>query len=163
MEHIFQESFMHLAFDVAEEALQSGEVAVGCVLVSSGGDGVLKAVSTGHNRTNQCGNAVEHAEIVALEKLSVLPGDLQLYVTVEPCLMCASALLYAGVTAVFFGCANPRFGGNGSILNIHQPATVFASYRSEGGFEAPRAIALLNNFYSQENPLAPSHKRRRKD
>lgn len=163
MEQKFQEKFMHLAFAVAEEALQSGEVAVGCVLVSSGDDGLTKVVSVGHNRTNQCGNAVEHAEIVALEKLPEIPTDLQLYVTVEPCLMCASALLYAGVTAVFFGCANPRFGGNGSILNVHQSSTVFASYSSTGGFEAPRAIALLNNFYSQENPLAPSHKRRRKD
>ena len=163
----YDDVFMTEAFSEAQKALSQGEVAVGCVFVENGA-----IVARGHNLTNARGNAVEHAGVVAMESLAAsqplrrcpLLQGLTLYVTVEPCIMCASALLYAGVSKVYYGCGNPRFGGNGTVLAIHQEKdSVGIGYDSEGGHRADEAVALLTQFYSQTNTLAPDHKRRVKD
>jgi tRNA-specific adenosine deaminase 2 len=96
----------------AELALKSDETPVGCVF------------GRGMNETNRTLNGTRHAEFVALAGiLSKHPiSDLQetdLYVTVEPCVMCASMLRQYGIRAVYFGCWNERFGGTGGVLNIH--------------------------------------------
>jgi tRNA-specific adenosine deaminase 2 len=94
--------------------------------------------------------------------------------------MCAAALLYRSVRKVFYGCGNPRFGGNGSVLALHaavaQPAApvggaaapgggapLLAGYASEGGHRGAEAVALLQTFYGQENDAAPPNKRRCKE
>jgi tRNA-specific adenosine deaminase 2 len=161
----YNDAFMTAALGEAKQALMDGEVPVGCVFVQHG-----RIVAAGHNRTNERHNAVEHAELVALADADAagdVPYDLaevDLYVTVEPCIMCASALLYRGVRRVFFGCPNTHFGGNGSILAIHSDGCMSgAHYASEGGKRAADAIALLQQFYRQENPQAPAEKRCRKE
>ena len=109
----------------AQRALDEDEVPVGCVIVHKG-----TVVGRGHNRTNVEKNATRHAELVALDKLrhsslcaemgglEALMQQSELYVTVEPCIMCAAALMLVHVGAVFFGCHNDRFGGCGSTMDV---------------------------------------------
>ena len=113
---------MEAAFAMAQEALDVGEVAVGCV-VACGGD----VIARGRNATNQTKTGTRHAEIEAIDALVAQHGHERakellrasdLYVTVEPCIMCAAALRLVGVRRVFFGCINERFGGCGSVLPI---------------------------------------------
>jgi len=77
--------------------------------------------------------------------------DTDLYVTVEPCIMCASALRQYGIRAVYFGCLNDRFGGCGGVMQIHSDPGVDRPYRVYGGLFREEAIMLLRRFYVQEN------------
>lgn len=121
---------MDVALDEARGALQRGEVPIGCAVYSQ--DGTLLA--TGSNRTNERGNATAHAELVALEQLAqrtqrdsrtgLRHKHLRLYVTCEPCVMCAAAILHCGAFArVEYGCANARFGGCGTVKHILSGST----------------------------------------
>lgn len=148
--------FMELALAQARAGLECGEVPVGCVFVR--GEEVLAGA---HNETNCTHNATRHCEFVAAEQvLAKHPQEIfrevDLYVTVEPCIMCAEALHLLNVRSVYFGCNNEKFGGNGSVLSIH---TRF--YPSTGGLQAEAAINLLKDFYARGNPNAPSEKRHR--
>ena len=95
-----------------------------------------------------------HAEFEAMDSifLSASPLDLEimketdLYVTVEPCIMCAQALAYMNVRHVYYGCGNDKFGGNGSVLSLHQ-----GKYKVTSGIMANEAIMMLRQFYSKEN------------
>lgn len=150
--------FMRIALDMAQIAYDSDEVPVGCVYVHQG-----KILATGMNDTNRslCGH--RHAEFLGIEKIleSYSPlvfEDTDLYVTVEPCVMCASALRQLKIRAVYFGCANDRFGGCGSVLNIHNDPAVERPYRAYPGFYREEAIMFLRRFYIQENDKAPTPK-----
>lgn len=185
---------MLAALDEAKHALETFEVPVGCVFVDPSTNTII---ARGHNLTNERKNALEHAELVSIGKYqaerelakntsceaktgNAIKGS-HLYVTVEPCIMCASALLYHGVKKVFFGCRNPRFGGNGTILSIHEDhlgelwekeklnnqsvsskLLLQIGYESFAGFREEEAIKLLQNFYEQENPSAPVAKVKRR-
>lgn len=88
-----------------------------------------------------------------------------LYVTVEPCIMCASALYMLGVKHVVFGCKNDKFGGCGSILHINEHKTgtnIGATYTCQSGLYEMEAIEVLRQFYLQENPLAPKPQRKKR-
>mmetsp|Transcript_7600 Transcript_7600/g.18856 ORF Transcript_7600/g.18856 Transcript_7600/m.18856 type:complete len:287 (-) Transcript_7600:229-1089(-) len=89
-----------------------------------------------------------------------------LYVTCEPCIMCAAALSMVGIKRVFFGCKNDRFGGCGSLLNLHKPDALPSpnhhGFSIHGGILEVEAISLLRCFYDRENFHAPDHKRKRK-
>lgn len=158
---LYDAACMEGAFAAAKAALKEGEVAVGCVLVDKTTGSI---VASGHNRTNRDRHALGHAEFDAVSELERLRGPLRdlsqfvLYVTVEPCIMCASMLAQNGIGHVFYGCTNPRFGGNGGVLRVHCDA-----YCSSGGWRCDDAIGLLQHFYEQENSSAPDHKRRRKE
>ena len=112
----------------AELALTSDETPVGCVFVKDG-----EIIGRGMNETNRTLNGTRHAEFVAIagilskNPLSIL-HETDLYVTVEPCVMCASMLRQYGIRAVYFGCWNERFGGTGGVLNMH----------SESVFHSPK-------------------------
>ena len=99
---------------------------VGCIFVH---DGVN--IGQGSNEVNATKNATRHAEFIAIEQVRVyckehglneceVFDNSVLYVTTEPCIMCAAALRYIGVRSVVFGCTNPRFGGCGSVLDVHK-------------------------------------------
>jgi tRNA-specific adenosine deaminase 2 len=84
--------------------------------------------------------------------------ECELYVTVEPCIMCAAALRELGIKKVFFGCWNDKFGGNGSILNVHEDDfgnDTIVKYEVEGNVFREEAIILLRKFYVNENENAP--------
>ncbi|XP_047071986.1 tRNA-specific adenosine deaminase TAD2 isoform X1 [Lolium rigidum] len=166
--------FMELALDQAKLALDNLEVPVGCVIVENG-----KVISSGSNKTNATRNATRHAE---MEAIDVLLREWQslgldqplvaekftgcdLYVTCEPCIMCASALAILGIREVYFGCANDKFGGCGSVMSLHESSssddltgrqdTRPRGFKCTGGIMAEEAVALFRNFYEQGNPNAP--------
>jgi tRNA(Arg) A34 adenosine deaminase TadA len=118
-----QEAYMQQAFEQGEEALAVAEVPVGCVLVA---DGAVLAV--GRNYVNEKKNATRHAEMEAVDRVIAAHGlehaqellrRTELYVTCEPCIMCASALAQLGVPRIWFGCRNDRFGGCGTVLDSY--------------------------------------------
>lgn len=150
---------MSRSFLLAREALEAGEVPVGCVMVYK--DQIL---AQGRNHVNESKNACRHAEFECVDQViswceknqlkpeDVFP-DITVFVTVEPCIMCASAIKKLGVSRLVFGCSNDRFGGCGSVLDIFKD-----DVRSVGvysGFRAEEAVDLLKTFYMGENPNAP--------
>lgn len=168
---------MERAIEEAKEALERGEVPVGCAVYGENGE----LLATGSNRTNERGDATAHAEMIALEKLGRLPerpSNLKLYVTCEPCIMCASALVQCrAFKHIEYGCANPRFGGCGSVrsLNINALEASPSDSNSKknigpsrddmptvvGGTRATECVSLLSDFYTRTNPNAPRPKKRR--
>ena len=171
-------AFMELAMEQARRALASGETPVGCVIVR---DGTI--VSRGHNMTNASRNGTRHAEMVAIDEI-LAAGNIvdyfsacTLYVSCEPCIMCAGALGLLNFRNVVYGCANDKFGGNGSILSIHSGerggcgsgslggvggvggedgCVGQKSYPSAGGLMRDDAVRLLQEFYISGNPGAPT-------
>ena len=113
-----QEKYMKEALKQAKKAYALGEVPIGCVIVHEG-----KIIGRGYNRRNTDKNTLAHAEITAINKASKVIGDWRLeactlYVTLEPCQMCAGAIVQARIPEVVMGCMNPKAGCAGSILNI---------------------------------------------
>ena len=148
--------FMRQALNAAERALADGETPVGCVLVHKG-----QVVATGMNDTNRSLNGTRHAEFVAISEFlkSFKQSDLRetdLYVTVEPCIMCAAALRQYHIRAVYYGCANERFGGAGSVMMVHQDRGIDPPFPAQGGIYREDSILLLRKFYLQENQNAPN-------
>ncbi|KAK0937244.1 tRNA(adenine34) deaminase [Friedmanniomyces endolithicus] len=147
----YHEGFMRKAIEMAELALSSDETPVGCVFVHAG-----EVIGRGINGTNASLNGTRHAEFVALAEImakhpSSILRDTDLYVTVEPCIMCASALRQYAIRAVYFGCLNDRFGGCGGVMTVHSDPAVDAAYPVYGGLFREEAIMLLRKFYVQEN------------
>lgn len=113
-----QEKYMKEALKQAKKAYALGEVPIGCVIVHEG-----QIIGRGYNRRNTDKNTLAHAEITAINKASKKIGDWRLeectlYVTLEPCQMCAGAIVQARIPEVIMGCMNPKAGCAGSILNI---------------------------------------------
>jgi len=148
----------------AQAALRASEVPVGCVFVHPR-HGVL---GRGHNNTVASCNGTRHAELEAIDAMlargrtAAEIAECTLYVTVEPCIMCASALRQLGVQRVVFGCANDKFGGCGGVLNIHsdEASPSLRPLPARGGVREAEAIALLRLFYAQENQGAPAPQKR---
>ena len=116
------EAQMRLALDQAHNAWLVGEVPVGAVVVRES-EGVMQVVATGYNRPITDCDPTAHAEIVALRHAAQLLGNYRLpecalYVTLEPCAMCAAALLHARVKRVVFGARDPKAGAAGSVLDV---------------------------------------------
>lgn len=113
-----QEKYMKEAIKQAKKAAALGEVPIGCVIVFEG-----KIIGRGYNRRNTDKNTLCHAEITAIRRASKAIGDWRLegctlYVTLEPCQMCAGAIVQARIPEVVMGCMNPKAGCGGSILNL---------------------------------------------
>jgi len=112
------EKYMKEAIKQAKKAYALGEVPIGCVIVYQD-----KIIGRGYNRRNTDKNTLAHAEITAINKASKKIGDWRLegctlYVTLEPCQMCAGAIIQARITRVVMGSMNPKAGCGGSVLNI---------------------------------------------
>jgi len=143
-----------------------------------------KVIAKSHNLTNGTSNATTHAEINCIEEISKklvegresfckefglsekidIAGIFEqciLFVTCEPCIMCAYALSLVKIKQVYFGCENDRFGGNGSILSIHKGPSI--GYESTGGILKDECIAILKRFYERGNEKLPVEKRHRKN
>uniref|UniRef100_K3X682 CMP/dCMP-type deaminase domain-containing protein n=1 Tax=Globisporangium ultimum (strain ATCC 200006 / CBS 805.95 / DAOM BR144) TaxID=431595 RepID=K3X682_GLOUD len=164
------EQFMHEALREGELALQRGEVPVGAVFVYKG-----EVIARAANRVNELYNATKHAEVVAIEEIAARYGDdavdvlanTTLYVTCEPCIMCAGALAHVNIQHVYFGCHNDRFGGCSSVLNLHEKSalpdsTVHNGFPCVSGILKDEAIVLLRKFYEYDNPRVEDSKKRRK-
>lgn len=162
--------FMREALHEGELALERGEVPVGAVFVYEGA-----IIARASNRVNELFNATKHAEIVAIEEIVAKYGakatkvlaNTTLYVTCEPCIMCASALSQVRIENCFFGCHNDRFGGCSSVLSLHETSSLPDSVHYHGfpcvsGLMKTEAIALLKRFYEMDNPRVEDSKKRRK-
>lgn len=113
-----QEKFMKEAIRQAKKAYLLEEVPIGCVIVHE-----EKIIARGYNRRNTDRNTLSHAELIAIRKAAKKLGDWRLeectmYVTLEPCQMCAGAMMQARLTEAVIGCMNPKAGCAGSVLNI---------------------------------------------
>ena len=114
------EDFMNMALALAREAADEGEVPVGAVVVRDG-----EVIGTGRNRRETCGNALAHAELEAINEACRHLGGWQLvgctlYVTLEPCPMCAGAIINSRIECVVQGALNPKAGSCGSIVNLFE-------------------------------------------
>lgn len=159
--------FMEMALKQAETALEEGETPVGCLFVYDG----EKILSWGRNSTNDTLSGISHAELNGIDeilhshgltqkenvknpeierKIKKLFAKVDLYVTIEPCVMCGLALAQLGIRRVFFGAGNSRFGGNGGVMRVNT-----GSYIAYPDFGRERAIMLLRHFYAKENESAP--------
>ncbi|BAO39700.1 tRNA-specific adenosine deaminase subunit TAD2 [Kluyveromyces marxianus] len=152
---------MRTAIKLAKYALDHNETPVACIFVHSK---LNKVIAYGMNGTNESISGTSHAEFMGIKQIQDKFGldpkvfsNIILYVTVEPCIMCASALKQLGIKKVVFGCGNDRFGGNGSILSIHNDTSTVKDniYVSIPGILRKEAIMLLRYFYVRENERAP--------
>lgn len=160
-------AFMQLALQEAELARCESEVAVGCVIVDSR---TGEVIGRGRNATNASKNATRHAEFMAVDEIlgrglgEAVFQHCDLYVTVEPCIMCAAAMGQLGIRRVFYGCGNDKFGGCGSVCSFHN-STHYPLDPSYVGFPCTRgileaeAVEVLRRFYLQGNPKAPKPQR----
>ena len=139
--------FMQEALDQAKLAAMAGEVPVGAVLVRDG-----KIISRGFNQPISNSDPSAHAEMMALraaahiESNYRLPGT-TLYVTLEPCIMCAGAMLHARVERVVFGATDPKTGAAGSVLNVFSEKQINHQTQVEGGIMDDECGQILRDFF----------------
>ncbi len=112
------EKYMRQALRLAKKASDNGDVPIGCLIVYEG-----KVIARGYNRRNKDKQSLAHAELIAIKKASKIMGDWRLeeckmYITLEPCQMCAGAIVQARIPEVVIGCMNPKAGCAGSIINL---------------------------------------------
>ena len=143
---------MRLALDQALNAQLAGEVPVGAVITRMV-DGVPQVVATGYNRPITTHDPTAHAEIVALRHAAHLLGNYRLpgctlYVTLEPCAMCAMALMHARVSRVVFAAPDPKTGAAGSVLNLFAVNELNHQTQIDGGLMAEVAGGLLREFFA---------------
>ncbi len=150
---IAQDEFaMRLALDQALNAQLAGEVPVGAVITQLV-DGVPRVLATGYNRPITTHDPSAHAEIVALRHAAHLLGNYRLpgctlYVTLEPCAMCAMAMLHARLSRVVFAAPDPKTGAAGSVLNLFAYAGLNHQTQIDGGLMADTAAAQLREFFA---------------
>ena len=147
------ESAMRLALDQAQNAWLVGEVPVGAVVVRDSPTG-RQVVATGYNRPVTDHDPTAHAEIVALRHAAKLLGNYRLpecevYVTLEPCAMCAMALLHARVKRVIYGAPDPKAGAAGSVVDIFGTPALNHHTRIEGGVLADESATVLRSFFAE--------------
>ena len=141
--------FMQQALSQAKLAAAAGEVPVGAVLVRDG-----QVISTGFNRPITNSDPSAHAEMMALRAAAQseshyrLPGT-TLYVTLEPCTMCAGAMLHARVERVVFGAADPKTGAAGSVLNVFSEKQINHQTQVEGGIMGEECGQVLRDFFKE--------------
>ena len=147
-------AFMQLALEQAQHAWTQGEVPVGAVVVRDG-----EVIATGFNQPIGCHDPTAHAEIVALRAAAAklgnyrLPGC-ELYVTLEPCVMCSGAMMHARLDRVVFGAPDPKTGACGSVLNLFEQEQLNHHTELVGGVMADEASAMLRAFFAERREAA---------
>jgi tRNA(adenine34) deaminase len=143
------ECWMRVALDEAMRAAEEGEVPVGAVVVLEG-----RVLGRGHNRTVATHDPTAHAEVLAIGAAGEALGDWRLngadlYVTLEPCAMCAGAIQLARFRRVIFGPRDPKFGGCGSILNVLQQPELNHHVECIEGVLADESSFALRRFFRE--------------
>ena len=143
------EKYMKEAIKQAKKAYALDEVPIGCVIVQDD-----KIIARGYNRRNTDKNTLAHAEITAIKKASKKTGDWRLedctlYVTLEPCQMCAGAIVQARIPKVVIGAMNPKAGCAGSVLNILQIDKFNHQVEIERGILEEECSQMLSDFFKE--------------
>jgi tRNA(adenine34) deaminase len=143
------EQFMQLALSEAKRAPEGGDVPVGCVVVRDG-----EVIARAHNEREKLQDPTAHAELLALREAALALGGWRLpgavvYVTLEPCPMCAGALQQARVARVVYGAPDHKVGAAGSVINPLQNPRLLHRVEVQGGVLAQRSLALLRAFFDE--------------
>lgn len=142
-----EERYMKVAIKQAKKAENIDEVPIGCVIVYHG-----KIIARGYNRRNIDKNTLSHAELNAIKKASKRLGDWRLddcemYVTLEPCQMCAGAIVQSRIKKVYIGSMNPKAGSAGSVINLLQVKEFNHQVEIESGILQEECSEMLSDFF----------------
>lgn len=138
---------MRAAFEEAKAAAEMGEVPVGAVIVREG-----EIIARAHNEVESQGDPTAHAEMLAIRRATAelggwkLPGC-DMYVTVEPCSMCAGAIVWARIRKLYIGCPDPKAGACGSVFNIPQEERLNHFVEIEEGLLGSECSELMKEFF----------------
>lgn len=150
MQGLQDEFYMALALKEAAKAALIEEVPVGAVIVKNG-----RVIAKAHNLREKRGDATAHAELLAIQKACKRLGgwrleDAELFVTLEPCPMCAGAILQARVKRLIFGASDPKAGAVGSLLNLLQDSRFNHQVEVKGGVCANESSRMLKEFFARK-------------
>ncbi len=150
----YEQKFMDMAIELAKASALSDEVPVGAVVVK---DGVV--VGCGENRKERENNAVRHAEIEALSQATKNVGnwwleDCDVYVTLEPCAMCAGAMINSRIRALYFGAYDLKTGACGSKVNLFERGLFNHDVEVSGGHSQELCASLLSDFFKSKRRTA---------
>lgn len=153
------EKYMKEAIKQAKKAGAIEEVPIGCVIVHEN-----KIIARGYNKRNIKKNTLAHAEIIAMNKASKVIGDWRLeectmYVTLEPCPMCAGAIVQARIPRVVIGSMNPKAGCAGSVLNVLQTEGFNHQVEIETGILGEACSQMLSSFFRELRELKKARKK----
>lgn len=156
------EKYMKEAMKQAKKAAVIEEVPIGCVIVYK-----EKIIARGYNKRNLKKNTLAHAEILAMNKASKVIGDWRLedctmYVTLEPCPMCAGAIVQARIPKVVIGSMNPKAGCAGSVLNVLQTEGLNHQVDIESGVLGEECSCMLSDFFRELRKLKKARKNQEK-
>ena len=148
-------TFMREALRLAAKAREADEVPVGAVVVRAG-----KIIGRAYNQVELLKDATAHAEMLALTQAEAAVGDWRLvdcdlYVTKEPCVMCAGALIHVRIRRLVFGCADPRSGAAGSVMNLLQNPAFNHHCEITSGILQNECAAILQDFFRKKRALNP--------
>jgi tRNA(adenine34) deaminase len=149
------ESFMREALRQAQKAYEADEVPVGAVVVRAG-----KVIGRAYNQIELLKDATAHAEMLSLTQAEAAVGDWRLvdcdlYVTKEPCVMCAGALIHVRIRRLIFGCADTRSGAAGGMINLLQHSALNHDCEITSGVLQNECAAILQDFFRQKRALNP--------
>ncbi len=149
------QSMMSLALEEAERAYDEGEVPVGAVLTFG-----EEVIARGHNRSISLADPTAHAEILTLRMAGKWIGNYRLsgatlYVTLEPCLMCAGAILQARLTRLVFGAFDPKAGAVATLYQVLQDKRLNHSVEITVGIHKERCGEILSRFFREKRVIAP--------
>lgn len=155
------EKYMHAAIREAKKAYALEEVPIGCVIVQNG-----KIIARGYNRRNTDKNTLAHAEIAAIKKASKKTGDWRLedctmYVTLEPCQMCAGAIVQSRLAKVVIGSMNPKAGCAGSVINLLQMKEFNHQVEMVKGVLEEECSTMLSGFFQELREKKSQEKKQR--
>jgi len=150
---LFEENvykFMYAALQEAEKALENDEVPIGAIVVHKN-----KIIGRGFNQTEKLKDPTAHAEMIAITAAannlkSKFLEECDLYVTVEPCVMCAGAILLARIRNIYFGAFEPKFGACGSLFNIIESGKYNHKPNLFSGIYSDESKSLLENYFQRK-------------
>ncbi len=145
-----QQYYMHEALKEAQKAFQEEEVPVGAVIVHQG-----KIIARDHNQVERLKDPTAHAEIIAITSAANYLGtkwlnQASLYVTIEPCSMCAGALVLARIKNLYFGAGDPKTGACGSVINIANHKKLNHRIKVTGGILQEECSSILKDFFKNK-------------
>jgi len=149
------EAFMRAALRLAAKAYEADDVPVGAVVVRAG-----NIIGRAYNQVELLKDATAHAEMLAITQAEAAVGDWRLtdcdlYVTKEPCVMCAGALIHVRLRRLIFGCADPKSGAAGGMINLLQHSALNHDCEITSGVLQNECAAILQDFFRKKRALNP--------